>query len=126
MFGPKGAANAPRGRDGHRGGNVMAPSANDVTFVGLDVHLSSVTAAAMIGGTGEVVRAKLPGDIGSALGWVDALPGPKRVTYEAGPCGFGLARALQAAGVDVMVCAPGLVPRAHATRSRPTSATPCC
>jgi transposase len=90
----------------------MAPSVSDVTFVGLDVHLSSVTAAAMIGGTGEVVRAKLPGDIGSALGWVGALPGPKRVTYEAGPCGFGLARALQTAGVDVMVCAPGLVPRA--------------
>ena len=41
------------------------------------------------------------------------LPGQrKRVTYEAGPCGFVLARKLEAAGIEVLVCAPGLVPRA--------------
>jgi len=91
----------------------MTPLAGDVTFVGLDVHLSSIVAAATVGVTGELVRAKLPGDAVGAVDWVRELPGArKRVTYEAGPCGFGLARALSSAGVDVMVCAPGLVPRA--------------
>ena len=34
-----------------------------------------------------------------------------RAVYEAGPTGFGLARAARAAGVEVMVCAPGAIPR---------------
>lgn len=33
------------------------------------------------------------------LGWVRALPGPCAVVYEAGPTGFGLARALRADGI---------------------------
>jgi transposase len=91
----------------------MAPLGGDLTFVGLDVHLSSITAAATIGATGELVCGKLPGDVVGAVDWVRELPGErKRVTYEAGPCGFGLARALTMSGVDVLVCAPGLVPRA--------------
>ena len=32
------------------------------------------------------------------LAWVGRLPGPAAVTYEAGPTGFGLARAFAAAG----------------------------
>ena len=31
--------------------------------------------------------------------------------YEAGPTGMGLARAVRAIGVDLRVCAPGLIPR---------------
>lgn len=66
------------------------------------MHLSSITAAATIGATGELVRAKLPGDVVGVVDWVRELPGErKRVTYEAGPCGFGLARALTMSGVDV-------------------------
>ena len=38
--------------------------------------------------------------------WVRALPGPAAVTYEAGPTGFGLYRALTAAGVRCQVAAP--------------------
>ena len=39
------------------------------------------------------------------------LPGPMRVAYEAGPTGYGLARALHAAGVDCVVAAPGKIER---------------
>ena len=45
-----------------------------------------------------------------------ALPGPVRATYEAGPTGFGLARRLAKAGVDCLVCAPGLIPRGPSDR----------
>ncbi len=38
------------------------------------------------------------------------LEGPVRATYEAGPTGFAHARRLEAAGVDCLVCAPGLIP----------------
>ena len=34
-----------------------------------------------------------------------------RAVYEAGPTGFGLARAARAAGIEVMVCSPGAIPR---------------
>lgn len=40
-----------------------------------------------------------------------SLPGEVRAVYEAGPTGFGLARAARAAGVEMMVCAPGAIPR---------------
>ncbi len=34
-----------------------------------------------------------------------------RAVYEAGPTGFGLARAARAAGIEVMVCSPGAIPK---------------
>ncbi|MFN8215701.1 MAG: IS110 family transposase [Solirubrobacterales bacterium] len=83
------------------------------TWVGLDVHASSIDAAATIGATGEMLQTRLPGEAEAVMSWVQDLPGEKlRVTYEAGPTGFGLARSLASAGIDVLVCAPGLVPRA--------------
>jgi transposase len=39
------------------------------------------------------------------LAWVAKLPGPVAVTYEAGPTGFGLARAFAAAGIRCEVVA---------------------
>ena len=39
------------------------------------------------------------------------LPAPARVAYEAGPTGFELARALEAAGVGCVVAAPGKIER---------------
>jgi transposase len=42
---------------------------------------------------------------------VCGLPAPTRVAYEAGPTGFGLARALQAAGVWCVIAAPGKIER---------------
>jgi len=45
-----------------------------------------------------------------------ALPGPTRVAYEAGPTGFALARALQAAGVQCVIAAPGKIERPSSDR----------
>ena len=69
------------------------------TSVGLDVHARSVVAAAIDGVTGEVFRARLTPDLEEVVGWVGGLPGPSAAVYEAGPTGFGLARAFAAAGV---------------------------
>jgi transposase len=40
-----------------------------------------------------------------------SLEGPVRASYEAGPTGYGLARALDGAGVECVVAAPGKIPR---------------
>jgi transposase len=39
------------------------------------------------------------------------LPGPTRAAYEAGPTGYGLARAHDAAGIGCVVAAPGKIER---------------
>jgi hypothetical protein len=73
-------------------------------FVGLDVHKSSIVIAVadMDGGVPSVVATVL-NDTGlllkklKKLGSSDEL----RCCYEAGPTGFGLSRALQAAGAAV-------------------------
>lgn len=76
------------------------------TSVGLDVHARSVVGCALDGDTGEVFERRLTPDRGEILDWVRALPGPVAMTYEAGPTGFGLARALEAAGITCVVAAP--------------------
>ncbi len=81
------------------------------TSVGLDVHARSVAAAAIDGSTGEVFRAKLTPSHEEILGWVARLPGPCAVSYESGPTGFGLARALIAAGVRCEVAASSKLQR---------------
>jgi transposase len=84
---------------------------NERTSVGLDVHARSVVAAAIDGVTGEVFRQRLSPDLGQIERWVKDLPGPWRVTYEAGPTGFGLARHLNGAGVRTLVAAPSKLQR---------------
>ena len=75
------------------------------TSVGLDVHARSVVAAAIDGRSGEVFRARLTPSHADVIEWVGKLPGPCAVVYEAGPTGFGLARALSAAGLRCEVAA---------------------
>jgi len=82
-----------------------------ICFAGLDVHARATAAAAVRLGSGEVFRARLSGGPVATIDWLRSLPGPVRAVYEAGPTGFGLARAARAAGVEVMVCAPGAIPR---------------
>jgi transposase len=82
-----------------------------ICFAGLDVHARKTAAAAVVLGTGEVFRARIAGSPTAAIEWLEGLPGPVRAVYEAGPTGFGLARAARAAGVEVMVCSPGAIPR---------------
>ena len=81
------------------------------TSVGLDVHARSVVAAAIDGVTGELFRARLTPEHEHVLGWVRDLPGPAAAVYEAGPTGFGLARAFAAAGIRCEVAAPSMISR---------------
>jgi transposase len=73
-----------------------------ICFAGLDVHARQTAAAAVQLGSGEVFRAQIGGAPLEAIGWLQSLPGPVRAVYEAGPTGFGLARAARAVGVEVM------------------------
>jgi hypothetical protein len=66
----------------------------------LDVHALSVVAHAVDEETGEVARARLCPDHGEVLGWLHQLRSPVRVAYEAGPTGFGLARAITDVGME--------------------------
>lgn len=76
------------------------------TSVGLDVHARSVAAAAIDSITGEVFQTRLTPSYEHIRSWIADLPGPAAVTYEAGPTGFGLYRALTAAQVRCEVAAP--------------------
>jgi len=67
-----------------------------------------------------------PGSTEKVVEFCAALPAPVRVSFEAGPTGFGLARALDVAGVDCLVAAPGKIARPAQTALRPTVATPSC
>ena len=81
------------------------------TSVGLDVHARSVAAAAIDGVTGELRRARLTPSCDHIRFWVEQLDGPVAVVYEAGPTGFGLYRALTAAGIRCVVAAPSKLQR---------------
>ena len=77
------------------------------TLVGLDVHATKIVAAVLDAETGELAHFRMSGETDAAAAFCAALPGPVRATYEAGPTGYGLARAnRQAPG---RVCRGGAV-----------------
>lgn len=86
------------------------------TFVALDVHAAGTVAAIIDRESGELRRQRLSGRASEVCEFVSRLEGPVSATYEAGPTGFALARKLEAAGVDCLVCAPGLIPRGPTDR----------
>jgi transposase len=86
------------------------------TLVGLDVHATKVVAAVLDAETGELQWFRVSGDIGEAAGLCAGLPRPVRVSYEAGPTGYGLARELERRGVACVVAAPSKIPRACGER----------
>jgi transposase len=90
--------------------------AHSISLVGLDVHAAQTHAAILDMGTGELRGVKLRMAPGEVVEFLAGLPGPVRAVYEAGPTGFGLARAGLARGIDVRVVAPGKVPRASGDR----------
>jgi transposase len=87
-----------------------------MTFVGMDVHARSTSAAAIDVMTGELVRMRFGAGVEGPVAWLQQLAGPVRACYEAGPTGFGLYRAAVAAGIRVEVVAPGKTPRGSADR----------
>lgn len=86
------------------------------SWVGLDVHAHRTQSSVLDQETGELRRRRLEGPPAIALEFLGGLAGPVRAVYEAGPTGYGLARLGAAAGLDVRVCAPGLIPRKPADR----------
>jgi transposase len=85
--------------------------AHSVIFVGLDVHAAQTHAAQLDVTTGELAMTKLTGDSQPVIEWLGRLGPGVRAVYEAGPTGFGLARAAAASGLDVRVVSPGLIPK---------------
>lgn len=81
------------------------------TLVGLDVHAAKVVAAILDAETGEVRFQRLGGESERVVRLCGSLEGPVRASYEAGPTGYGLARALDGIGVECVVAAPGKIPR---------------
>ena len=81
------------------------------SWAGLDVHAAKVIACVVDGESGEMAVHRLPGETAAVVAFCGGLPRPTRVAYEAGPTGFGLARALVAAGVECVVAAPGKIER---------------
>lgn len=87
-------------------------------YVGLDVHKDSITIAiAQAGAKGEI---RLFGTITNDLHSIEktltrirkAHPGAHlEVAYEAGPCGFGIARRFKQLKVPCVVAAPSLIPK---------------
>ena len=76
------------------------------SWVGLDVHARSVVAGVLDAGSGELRTLGVPSGSAETVAWLRGLPGPVRVVYEAGPTGFGLARACAEAGIVCTVAAP--------------------
>ena len=86
------------------------------TLVGLDVHATKIVAAVLDAETGELQWFRVSGDIGEAAALCGGLPRPVRAAYEAGPTGYGLARALERRGVGCVVAAPSKILRASGER----------
>ena len=81
------------------------------SWVGLDVHAAKVVACVVDAESGEMTVHRLGGETAEVVAFCAALPGPTRTTYEAGPTGYGLARALTAARIGCVVAAPGKIER---------------
>jgi transposase len=96
---------------------VEEPTVSKVrSWVGVDVHAASVVACCVDAESGELSVCRLGGETAGVVAFCAGLPAPVRVAYEAGPTGFGLARALLAAGIGCVVAAPGKIERAAQDR----------
>ena len=90
-----------------------------MTWIGLDVHARSVEASVVDSLTGELRRRRVSGsEVGPIVEWLGMLPGPVRACYEAGPTGYGLARAARQAGISMEVIAPSKTPRPPGDRRK--------
>lgn len=79
------------------------------SWVGLDVHARSVVAGVIDQASGEVRSLRVPAGSEATVAWLQTLPAPVRVVYEAGPTGYRLARACAEAGISCVVAAPSKI-----------------
>ena len=71
------------------------------TWVGLEVHARKVVAGVLDAGSGELRSLRAPTLPVETVAWLGRFPAPLRVAYEAGPTGYGFARACAGAGIRV-------------------------
>lgn len=90
--------------------------AKAMTLVGLDVHARQTHAAVLDQATGELRVCKLRVPPVEVVSFLEGLGPRLRAVYEAGPTGFGLARAARERGLDVRVAAPGSIPKGSGDR----------
>src|SRR5439155_2868824 len=81
------------------------------TLVGLDVHAAQAHAAILDVGSGELRVSRWRVAPLGVVSFLEGLGPGVRAVYEAGPSGFGLARAARERGIEVEVVAPGSIPR---------------
>lgn len=93
---------------------------NQCTYVGLDVHLDSITAAVLDADSKAPQVVKLSGDLMQTRRLFRRLAkkGPVRACYEASGAGFVLQRVLAADGFPCEVIAPSLIPRKPGDRRK--------
>jgi transposase len=89
---------------------------SELTFIGLDVHARSVAAGLLDARTGEVRSRSAPARTAELVSWLQEQGEALSVAYEAGPTGFGLARACAAAQIPCLVAAPSRILRAPGER----------
>lgn len=85
---------------------------NYPTIIGIDVHMKTNAVAAIDKQNGTVTEAGLSSDPDELIRWIkeNNFPKPVRAVYESGPTGFGLARALDKAGIKCVVAATAKLP----------------
>jgi transposase len=88
---------------------------NVTTYVGIDAHKKDLFVAMLIGNEKTPVTWQLANEPSAVHRLVRKLeretPGPIRVFYEAGPCGYALQRQVTTSRVSCDVIAPALIPR---------------
>jgi transposase len=82
------------------------------SWVGLDVHARTTLAGVLDAVSGELRLQRVSPRSEETVAWLERLPAPVRVAYEAGPTGYGLARGCAEAGIACTVAAPSKIPRA--------------
>jgi transposase len=86
------------------------------SWVGLDVHARTTLAGVLDAASGELHAQRVSPRSEETVAWLQSLPRPVRVAYEAGPTGYGLARACAASEIACTVAAPSKIPRAAGDR----------
>jgi transposase len=88
---------------------------NVTTYVGIDAHKKDLFVAMLLGHEKTPVTWQLANEPKAVHRLVRKLeretPGPIRVFYEAGPCGYALQRQVTTSRVSCEVVAPSLIPR---------------
>jgi len=84
-----------------------------IIWLGMDVHARTIAVARLKGTSTTAETNEIPNDPKVVRRTFSRLQaeGEVRCCYEAGCCGFGLQRQLQAMGVSCAVVAPSLIPR---------------